>query len=212
MTAAERGHSVTLFDADNKIGGQFNLAKRIPGKEEFYETLRYYQNQLDHFNVELKLATRVSAEYLNDSDFDEVIVATGIEPRVPDIDGIDHESVLSYVDVITGKATVGERAAIIGAGGIGFDTAEYLSHAGESTSQNIPAFMKEWGIDMEMNARAGVEGVESSVTPSPRTIYLCQRKSEGLDSSHRFGKERHKDAGGLPVCAYRRCWFAPAGQ
>jgi len=211
VTAAERGHSVTLFDADNKIGGQFNLAKRIPGKEEFYETLRYYQNQLDQFNVELKLATRVSAEYLNDSDFDEVIVATGIEPRVPDIDGIDHESVLSYVDVITGKATVGERAAIIGAGGIGFDTAEYLSHAGESTSQNIPAFMKEWGIDMEMNARAGVEGVESSVTPSPRTIYLCQRKSEGLGKTlgkttgwiHRIGLVK-KGTKMLAGCQYVR--------
>ncbi|MDD9959895.1 MAG: NADPH-dependent 2,4-dienoyl-CoA reductase [Gammaproteobacteria bacterium] len=211
VTAAERGHSVTLFDADNKIGGQFNLAKRIPGKEEFYETLRYYQHQLEQFDVAINLATRVSAEDLNKSDFDEIVVATGIKPRVPDIDGIDHKSVLSYVDVITGKATVGDRVAIIGAGGIGFDTAEYLSHAGESTSQNIPAFMKEWGIDMELNARAGVEGMEAEVVPSPRTIFLCQRKPEGLGKTlgkttgwiHRIGLVK-KGIKMLSGCQYVR--------
>ncbi len=120
--------------------------------------------------MELKLSTRVTSRELNASDYDEVIVATGIEPRVPDIDGIDHPSVLGYVDVISGKVSVGERVAIIGAGGIGLDAAEFLSHVGEATSQNIPAFMQEWGIDMDLKARAGVEGVEANITPSPRTI------------------------------------------
>ncbi|NKB34014.1 MAG: NAD(P)-binding protein [Pseudomonadales bacterium] len=211
VTAAECGHAVTLYDGDDKIGGQFNLAKRIPGKEEFHETLRYYQNRLDNFGVELKLSTRVTSSELNASDYDEVIVATGIEPRVPDIDGIDHPSVLGYVDVISGKVSVGERVAIIGAGGIGFDAAEFLSHAGEATSQNIPAFMQEWGIDMDLKARAGVEGVEANITPSPRTIYLCQRKPEGLGKTlgkttgwiHRIGLVK-KGIKMLAGCQYVR--------
>ena len=189
VTAAERGHSVTLFDGGDKIGGQFNLAKMIPGKEEFYETLRYYARQLELLNVTIKLNQRVSVDDLNNSDFDEVILATGIVPRTPDIDGIGHASVLSYVDVVNGSAKVGDRVAIIGAGGIGFDVAEYLSHAGESSSQNIPAFMKEWGIDMTLQSRGGIEGVEASVVPSPRTIYLLQRKPE------RIGKNLGKTTG-----------------
>ena len=180
VTAAECGHRVTLFDAADRIGGQFNLAKAIPGKEEFYETLRYYQRQLELLGVDVKLNQQVSSEDLNASDFDEIILATGILPRIPDIDGIDHPCVLSYVDVISGKVEVGNRVAIIGAGGIGFDVAEYLSHAGPSSALNIPVFMNEWGIDMEMRCRGGIEGIEANVTPSPRTIHLLQRKSEGL--------------------------------
>lgn len=210
VTAAERGHHVTLFDADDKIGGQFNLAKQIPGKEEFYETLRYYARRLEILGVPLKLGQKVSVDELNNSEFDEVILATGIVPRIPDIEGIDHASVLSYVDVINGTAKVGERVAIIGAGGIGFDVAEYLSHAGESNSQNIPAFMKEWGVDMQLQSRGGIEGVQGSVTPSPRTIYLLQRKTEGLGRNlgkttgwiHRIGLMK-RGIKMLPGCSYQ---------
>ena len=211
VTAAERGHQVTLFDAHDQIGGQFNLAKRIPGKEEFHETLRYYRRQLDILGVEVKLSQRISVDALNHSNFDEIILATGIVPRVPDIEGIDHHSVLGYVDVINGSVEVGDRVAIIGAGGIGFDVAEYLSHAGESTSQNIPAFMKEWGIDMELDARGGIEGIQPVVAASPRTIYLLQRKTESLGKNlgkttgwiHRLGLI-NRGIQMLSGCTYQR--------
>ena len=211
VTAAERGHQVTLFDAHDQIGGQFNLAKRFPGKEEFHETLRYYRRQLDILGVEVKLSQRISVDALNHSNFDEIILATGIVPRVPDIEGIDHHSVLGYVDVINGSVEVGDRVAIIGAGGIGFDVAEYLSHAGESTSQNIPAFMKEWGIDMELDARGGIEGIQPVVAASPRTIYLLQRKTESLGKNlgkttgwiHRLGLI-NRGIQMLSGCTYQR--------
>jgi 2,4-dienoyl-CoA reductase (NADPH2) len=176
-TAALRGHKVTLFDSAKEIGGQFNIAKQIPGKEEFFETLRYFKRQLEINGVELKLNTRVDAEELNNGEFDEVILATGIAPRTPPIEGIEHAKVLNYIDVIVHKKPVGKKVAIIGAGGIGFDVSEYLSHSGESTSQNIPAFMEEWGIDMTFSSRGGIEGVTSKPTPSPREIYLLQRKT-----------------------------------
>ena len=181
-TAASRGHHVTLFDSADKIGGQFNIAKQIPGKEEFNETLRYYGRQIELTGVDLQLNQRVSAEQLNNGGFDEVIIATGITPRSPDIDGIDHPKVMNYVDVIANKKPVGQKVAIIGAGGIGFDTAEYLTHSGESTSQNIPAFMKEWGIDMSFASRSGIEGVTAQPEPSPREVYLLQRKVSKVGS------------------------------
>jgi 2,4-dienoyl-CoA reductase (NADPH2) len=181
-TAASRGHHVTLFDSADKIGGQFNIAKQIPGKEEFCETLRYYGRQIELTGVDLQLNQRVSAEQLNNGGFDEVIIATGITPRSPDIDGIDHPKVMNYVDVIANKKPVGQKVAIIGAGGIGFDTAEYLTHSGESTSQNIPAFMKEWGIDMSFASRSGIEGVTAKPEPSPREVYLLQRKVSKVGS------------------------------
>ena len=176
-TAAERGHIVTLFDSTDELGGQFNIAKQVPGKEEFFETIRYFKRQLELHNVTVKLNTRVSASDLNDSDFDEVIVATGIEPRTPPIEGIDHPKVMNYIDVIKSHKPVGKKVAVIGAGGIGFDVSEFLSHSGESTSLNIPAFMKEWGIDMTFSSRGGIEGMKAQPTKSPREIFLLQRKT-----------------------------------
>lgn len=211
VTAAERGHIVTLYDSADRIGGQFNLAKRIPGKEEFDETLRYYTRRLQQLNVTVELGHRITAAELNGSACDEVLVATGIAPRVPDIEGINHASVHSYIDVINGAITIGPRVAIIGAGGIGFDVAEFLSHSGPSSSQDIPAFMQEWGIDMTLQARGGIEGLEAITPPSPRTIYLLQRKAEGLGKNlgkttgwiHRLGliKRGVKMLGG---CQYHR--------
>jgi len=129
-TAASRGHKVTLFDGASEIGGQFNIAKQIPGKEEFHETLRYFNRQLELNNVTVKLNSHMSAQQLNEADFDEVIIATGISPRQPEIEGIDHPSVLNYIDVIADKKPVGKKVAIIGAGGIGFDTAVYITKCG----------------------------------------------------------------------------------
>jgi 2,4-dienoyl-CoA reductase (NADPH2) len=176
-TAASRGHSVTLFDSDSEIGGQFNIAKQIPGKEEFYETIRYFAKQLQIHKVDVQLNTRVTAEMLNDGGYDEVILATGISPRTPAIEGVDNDKVLSYIDVIKLKKPVGKRVTIIGAGGIGFDTSEYLSHGKQTPSVDIPAFMKEWGIDMSLQARGGVEGMQPQPEASPREIFLLQRKS-----------------------------------
>ena len=208
-TAASRGHQVTLFDAADEIGGQFNIAKQIPGKEEFYETLRYYGKQIELTGVDLHLNTRVTAEQLNNGGFDEVIIATGISPRMPDIEGIDHPKVLNYLDVIGSKKPVGQKVAIIGAGGIGFDTAEYITHSGESTSTNIPAFMKEWGIDMTFGSRSGIEGVTAQPEPSPREVYLLQRKTtrvgKGLGKTtgwiHRAGLAM-KGVRMMPGCDY----------
>jgi len=210
-TAASRGHKVTLFDAADEIGGQFNIAKQIPGKEEFYETLRYFNRQIELTGVNLRLTTRVTAEQLNDGGFDDVIVATGISPRTPEIEGIDHPKVLSYLDVIGAKKPVGQKVAIIGAGGIGFDTAEYITHSGESTSQNIPAFMKEWGIDMSFGSRSGIEGVKAQPEPSPREVYLLQRKTSKVGSGlgkttgwiHRAGLVM-KGVRLMPSCDYHK--------
>nr|WP_297347716.1 NADPH-dependent 2,4-dienoyl-CoA reductase [uncultured Glaciecola sp.] len=176
-TAAQRGHKVTLFDADSEIGGQFNIAKQVPGKEEFYETIRYFGVMLALHGVDVKLNMRVDALQLNEMGFDDVILATGIVPRKLNIEGIDHPKVLSYIDVLKHKKPVGKSVAVIGAGGIGFDTSEFLSHGKQSSSTNIPAFMKEWGIDMTMTARGGVEGMQKQPEPSPREIFLLQRKS-----------------------------------
>ncbi|QOD60784.1 NADPH-dependent 2,4-dienoyl-CoA reductase [Polaribacter haliotis] len=187
--SAERGHIVTLFDADKEIGGQFNIAKQIPGKEEFYETLRYFNKQIELHNVTVKLNTRVSVEDLQSSDFDEIVVATGIKPRELKIEGIDNPKVLSYLDVLKHKKPVGKRVAVIGAGGIGFDVSEYLSHEGESTSQNINAWLKEWGIDKTLEARSGIEGVKPEFHPSPREIFMFKR------SAGKFGGNLGKTTG-----------------
>ncbi|ARV13781.1 NADPH-dependent 2,4-dienoyl-CoA reductase [Polaribacter sp. SA4-12] len=187
--AAQRGHFVTLFDADKEIGGQFNIAKQIPGKEEFYETLRYFNKQIELHNVTVKLNTRVSTDDLLKSDFDEIIIATGIKPRELKIEGIEHQKVLSYIDVLKHKKPVGKRVAVIGAGGIGFDVSEYLTHEGESTSLNIDAWLKEWGIDKTLQARAGIENVRAEVEASPREVFMFKR------SKGKFGGNLGKTTG-----------------
>lgn len=171
--AAQRGHDVYLYDAAAEIGGQFNMAKQIPGKEEFYETIRYFNKQIELTGVHLHLNTLVNADFLTKQNFDEVILATGVTPRTPKIEGIDHPSVLSYIEVLRDKKTVGKRVALIGAGGIGFDVAEFLAHEGESTSLNTAAFMQEWGVDMSY--QKGGATTKPQPHPSPRTIYLLQR-------------------------------------
>ncbi|WP_368384639.1 FAD-dependent oxidoreductase [Polaribacter sp. R2A056_3_33] len=187
--AAERGHFVTLFDADKEIGGQFNIAKQIPGKEEFYETLRYFNKQIELHNVTVKLNTKVSVEDLKSSEFEEIIIATGIKPRALKIEGINHPKVLSYIDVLKFKKPVGKRVAVIGAGGIGFDVSEYLTHEGESTSLNIDAWLKEWGIDKNLEARAGIENVKPVFEPSPREVFMFKR------SKGKFGGNLGKTTG-----------------
>lgn len=209
-TAAQRGHDVTLFDSASEIGGQFNIAKRIPGKEEFFETLRYFGKQIELTGVKLELNTRVTAADLNDSDFDEVIIATGIAPRTLEIEGIENAKVLSYLDVMAG-AEVGHKVAVIGAGGIGFDISEYLTHKGVATSQDIPAFMAEWGIDMTLQSRGGVEGVEQVHQPSPREVFLLQRKKSKVGAklgkttgwAHRLGLQ-NKQVEMIPGCEYHK--------
>lgn len=210
-TAAGRGHDVTLFDSADEIGGQFNIAKQIPGKEEFYETLRYFARQIELTGVKLQLGKRVAAADLTDAGFDEVVLATGIVPRIPKIDGIEHPKVLSYLDVLQEKVPVGENVAIIGAGGIGFDVAEYLTHGEDSPATDIPQFMAAWGVDMSLEARGGIEGVAPRLTPSPRKVSLLQRKQSkvgaGLGKTtgwiHRLGLEK-KGVQMMPGCDYQR--------
>ena len=198
--AAERGHDVTLFESSSEVGGQFNIAKTIPGKEEFFETIRYFKNKIDLTGVKLELNQRVSAEQLIAQGFDEVVLATGIQPREPAIDGIDHPKVMNYLDVLRDHKPVGQRVAIIGAGGIGFDVAEYLTHEGKSGSQDPQKFYAEWGIDTSYSARGGV--CQPELESSPREIFLLQRKNskvgDGLGKTtgwiHRTGlKNRDVD-------------------
>jgi len=171
--AAQRGHEVTLFDAAERIGGQFNLARRIPGKEEFSETLRYYHQQLNHTGVSLFLGREVGVEDLK--GFDEVVLATGVVPRQIQLAGMDHPKVVGYVDVIEGRVRVGGSAAIIGAGGIGFDVAEFLLHEGDSPSTDPARWMAEWGVDPGFEARGGLTRAEPG--PAPRKLFLLQRSA-----------------------------------
>lgn len=172
--AAKRGHKVTIFDKESQIGGQFNMAKVIPGKKEFYETLRYYQKLIDLYQVDLKLNHEVNAADLFSMGFDEFVVATGVNPRTPEISGINHSKVLSYIDVLKHKKEVGKKVAIIGAGGIGFDVAEFLLH--ESHQMTVNEFLEYWGIDATNETRGGIEGINRKIDPPKRKIYLCQRK------------------------------------
>lgn len=175
INAAARGHDVTLFDALAEIGGQFNIAKQIPGKEEFYETLRYYRRMIEVTGVTLKLNRFVTADDLQ--PFDEAILACGIEPRKPSIEGIDHPKVLTYLEVLRDKTPVGKRVAIIGCGGIGFDTAMYLSQPGDPSSQSIAEFCVEWGIDTSLQQPGGLRPEGPHLSRSPRQIVMLQRKA-----------------------------------
>src|SRR5690554_873714 len=174
--AAERGHRVTLFEAGSEIGGQFNVAKRVPGKEEFHETLRYFRKRLETTGVDVRLNTRVGVEELAQGGYDEIILATGIVPRTPDIAGIEHPRVISYLDALLERKPVGKRVAVIGADGIGFDVSEFITHDGVSTSLDREAFWKEWGIDLGLTARGGVAGVKPQPQAAAREVYLLQRK------------------------------------
>ena len=178
--AAQRGHRVTLFEAGAEIGGQFNLAKRIPGKEEFHETLRYYRRMIDVHGIMLRLGSRASAAQLQVEAFDEVVVATGITPRRPALPGMDHPMVLPYIDAILGRRPIGKRVAIMGAGGIGFDVAELITHQGVSGAVDIEVFAREWGIDFKNHPRGGVTGVVPEVHKADREVWLMQRKAESL--------------------------------
>ena len=206
--AASRGHKVKVFDSNNQIGGQFNIAKTIPGKEEFYETLRYFKRQIElQPNIELVLNHTVTYEELSQANYDEIVVATGVTPRQLQFEGIDHPKVLSYIQVLKERVPVGKRVAIIGAGGIGFDTAEYLSHEGESGSLNPQKFYDEWGIDTTYAHVGGLKQPE--LEKSEREIYLLQRKTAAVgaglgkttDWIHRTGL-KHRDVKMIAGASY----------
>lgn len=169
--AAGRGHKVTLFDAADEIGGQFNVAKRIPGKEEFHETLRYFRHQLAETGVDVRLNTRADAKAL--SDFDEVVIATGISPRKVAFPGADHPMVVSYLDVLLGRVKAADKVAIIGAGGIGFDVGEFLGHEGPSPALDPARWMAEWGVDASFESRGALAKPQPEAPA--RKVWLLQR-------------------------------------
>ena len=173
VSAAERGHDVTLYDAAPEIGGQLNVARRVPGKQEFDETIRYFRTQLQLHGVDVRLNTPVTAEDV--SAYDEVVIATGVGPRTPEIPGVDHPSVVGYLDVLRDGAPVGDRVAILGAGGIGFDVAEYLTDGGDKASEDPATYFRHWGVDMDYRAPGGLGTPERPA--SPRTVHLLQRKT-----------------------------------
>lgn len=178
--AAQRGHSVTLFDKDTQIGGQFNYAKQVPGKEEFHQTIRYFERMLKLHAVDLQLGQMQTVESLAGAGFDEVVLATGIVPRHLDLPGADHPKVLSYLNVLRDHQAVGAKVAIIGAGGIGFDVAEYLTEPNSLTLQP-EAWLKEWGIDKDYQSRGAL--LKDSVPEVPaRKVYLLQRKNSKVGS------------------------------
>jgi len=178
--AAERGHAVTLFEQNGTIGGQFTMANQVPGKEEFNETLRYYKKQLTLTGVDTCLNSKASAKHLLEEKFDEVVLATGVTPRKLDIEGIDHPNVLSYVDVLLHKKPVGRRVAIVGAGGIGFDVAQYITQQNLSTSLDRDAFLQEWGVDKDYELPGGLAPSRPKIPASERVVYLLQRKTNKI--------------------------------
>ncbi|WP_111892009.1 NADPH-dependent 2,4-dienoyl-CoA reductase [Acinetobacter sp. MB5] len=209
--AAQRGHQIHIFDADSKIGGQFNIAKTIPGKEEFYETLRYFQRQLELYasQIEVKLNHRVGRDELLQADYDEIVVATGVLPRKLEIEGIQHPKVVSYLDVLKDRYAVGSRVAIIGAGGIGFDTAEFITQSGTSASIVPEKFYDEWGIDPDYQHTGGLKAArpESAV----REVFLLQRKNSAVGAHlgkttgwiHRMGL-KHRNVHMLSGVSYEK--------
>lgn len=177
-TAAERGHAVTLFEAQEELGGQLNFARRVPGKEEFEETLRYFRVRLAKLGVQVRLGHRAGPADL--AGHDAVVLATGVRPRVPDLQGIDHPKVIAYPDLLSGRRVAGARVAVIGAGGIGFDVAEFLVQDGRSP--DLPAFLQDWGVDAQQVQRGGLLPKPAQVHPA-RTVYLCQRRADRMGAS-----------------------------
>jgi 2,4-dienoyl-CoA reductase (NADPH2) len=173
LSAAERGHAVTLFDAASEIGGQFNMAKRIPGKEEFHETLRYFRRRLELLGVRTVLGREMDAAALREGGFEAVVMATGVRPRVPSIPGLDHPKVLSYVEVLLQGKPVGPKAAIVGAGGIGFDVAEFLVQGRPAPSEDVHRYLREWGVDERYAAPGGLMAPQPE--PAARQVWLLQR-------------------------------------
>ncbi|PLW71569.1 NAD(P)-binding protein [Streptomyces sp. SCUT-3] len=209
VSAAERGHAVTLYEAAGEIGGQLNLARKVPGKEEFDETLRYFRVQLELHGVDVRLNTAVTADDLAGAGYDEIVVATGVTPRVPAIPGVDHPSVVSYLDVLRGEAEVGGRVAVVGAGGIGFDVAEFLTDGGESASLDPEAYFRRWGVDTEYRSRGGLR--EPVLPEPPRTVHLLQRKTTKVGANlgtttgwiHRL-ELRHRKVAMVAGASYER--------
>ncbi|MEO6064718.1 MAG: FAD/NAD(P)-binding oxidoreductase, partial [Lysobacterales bacterium] len=208
---AERGHRVTLFDAAAEIGGQFNLAKRVPGKEEFEETLRYFGERLRATQVDVQLSSVATPELLDAGAFDHVVIATGVRPRQPAIDGIDHPKVIGYFDVLIGKRVPGASVAIIGAGGIGFDVAEFLVQPAPSPTTDVPRWLREWGVDTTFTARGGLAADGGQPEPPSRQIMLLQRSPE--KPGKRLGKTsgwvhratlKHKGVAMLGGVTYQR--------
>ncbi|MFF4288709.1 FAD-dependent oxidoreductase [Streptomyces sp. NPDC001633] len=207
VSAAERGHQVTLFEAADEIGGQLNIAKRVPGKEEFEETLRYFREQLALRGVDVRLKTAVTAADLG--AYDEVVVATGVTPRIPEIEGIGHPSVVSYLDVLRDGAEVGARVAVIGAGGIGFDVAEFLTDAGDGASRDAETYFRGWGVDTGYGDRGGLRAPERPAPP--RQVHLLQRKASKVGAGlgrttgwiHRT-ELRHRGVTMVPGVTYER--------
>ena len=180
-TAAERGHRVTLLEAAAEIGGQFELARRIPGKEEYAETLRYFRARLAALRVDVRLGAPATAAGLAAAAYDHVVLATGVSPRLPAIPGIEHPSVMGYADAILGRRPVGQRVAILGAGGIGFDVAELLTHTADGGDPAM-RFREQWGID-DAYARRGGLAPEPANSAPPREVWLLQRKASKVGGS-----------------------------
>jgi 2,4-dienoyl-CoA reductase (NADPH2) len=176
--AAKRGHKVTIFEGRDTIGGQFLFASKIPGKEEFVETIRYFTKMIEVHNIELKLNTWVSADDLKDAGFDEIVVSTGVEPRVPNMPGIDHKKVVTYQELLGKGLELGGKVAVMGAGGIGFDVSEYLTHQGPSLTLNKELWFKEWGVEINNVNAGGLQPMD--IEPSPRKVYMLQRKTTSL--------------------------------
>ncbi len=195
LTAAERGHSVTLFDKAAEIGGQLNLAKQVPGKEEFWGLVDWYREMIDQMGVRVELNREVGPDDL--TQFDEVVIATGVTPRDPEIPGQDAPQVYSYIDVLKGAAPLGEKVAVVGAGGIGFDVSEFLVHDGESPTESLPLWMEEWGVADPAEHRSGLAPEGPQPHAPARQVTLLQRKAE------KHGKRLGKTTGWIHRAALK---------